>query len=324
MLTRYWAQFELLVRKIAQINIVLVGIALCSLATGIAVNVFWFKNEITQIIGFRRLRLLTYESSYYGAILVPFFFYYFQHFFFKTLNKERVFLFSTIIISICLSLSYGTIGGIAASVIIVALINLVVRRRAKFNKRVVITTIIVGSAIVIISIFALSDSGFVARIFNILEGKDSSVNGRTFDSYTIALNVLTKENAMLFGIGPGQFKVLGVNEVNRFYEYFLNDNFEASKTVRLPCANAETLVTYGVVGLVIRLLLEIYLFIKTDVASSSYRLHLFVFIFLTQFAGSNLTNLPEYFIWAICFTPKSFYDNFFIGNTPATRKISRS
>ncbi len=320
----YWLRFEALVKQVAKINIVLVVIAFFALVTGIGSDIFWFRNEITQLIGFKRLRLLTYESSYYGTLLVPFFFFYFQYFYFKSLTRERTFLFATLIISILLSLSYGTIGGIGASVAIVMLINLLARKRKKYNNRIVITAIVVGCAIIILSIFVFYDSGVMARITNILEGKDTSVNGRAFDSYTIALNVLLKEDSMLFGIGPGQFKVLGANEVNRFYEYFLSDTFDASRTVRLPCANAETLVTYGVLGLAIRLFLEIYLFVKTDVFSSSYRLHLFVFMFLTQFAGSNLANLPEYFIWAICFTPESFYDNFFIGNTPATRKISRS
>lgn len=102
--------------------------------------------------------------------------------------------------------------------------------------------------------------------------------------------------SLLFGCGLGQIKVLGMDLFTRFYVHpFTLD------TLNIPNSMAETLAMYGIVGMLGRLALEIYLFFKTRVYLNYYRLSLFLFIFIYQFTGSFLANSAEYVIWIMAF-----------------------
>ena len=73
---------------------------------------------------------------------------------------------------------------------------------------------------------------------------------------------------------------------------------------------ADLLATFGWVGFFSKLLAEIFLFRKTKVKTSSFRLCLFIFMFIYQFVGSFSTNIVEVFFWVAAFSP-IFPDSYF-------------
>jgi hypothetical protein len=73
--------------------------------------------------------------------------------------------------------------------------------------------------------------------------------------------------------------------------------------VAIPNAAAETLALFGWAGFSLRILAQCLLFMYTKVWRNYYRLLLFVFIFIYQFTGSFITNIAEYVIWIMAFTP---------------------
>jgi hypothetical protein len=294
--------FEGLLERLLKFNFFLVVVAVLSFPFWKENNIFWYSNEITESLKFPRLKLLTTESSAYSSLLAPLFFFYFIYFYHGNLIKKRFWLLITIIISLLLSLSYGTIGIIVITISIMLLYNNIVKRKSKNNKKLIIYFVVL---IVLLCGFILgSKSGIATRALAILSGNDSSSKGRSMDAYNLAEIILLKKNAW-FGIGPGQLKIIGKDIINNFYEYT-----EESKVVRIPSGMAEMLATFGYLGVITKLFLEIYFFFKTKVFKSSYRFCIFLFIFFFQFVGSNIVNTLEYVMWIIAFS-NVFPDEYF-------------
>jgi hypothetical protein len=141
------------------------------------------------------------------------------------------------------------------------------------------------------------DNILFVRIGNVLSGKDSSGKGRTFEAFWLAGELLAKKSYW-WGIGAGQIKILGFELIRDFYGYSYD-----TVRVAIPNAGAETLALFGWVGFIVRILTECVLFVYTKVWRNYYRLLLFVFIFVYQFTGSFITNVAEYVVWIIVFTP---------------------
>ena len=106
----------------------------------------------------------------------------------------------------------------------------------------------------------------------------------------------------MFGVGPGQTKSIGLDFFKEFYNYA---NFTENE-IGIPNSLGDTLATFGVVGVIIKLCLEVYFFLKAKVYNNFYRLGLFLFIFIYQFTGSFITNIAEYIIWLMAFSPWLF------------------
>ncbi|HET6766326.1 MAG TPA: hypothetical protein VFH08_02970, partial [Chitinophagaceae bacterium] len=90
--------------------------------------------------------------------------------------------------------------------------------------------------------------------------------------------------------------VLGLELWRTFYSY----NFSINE-VTIPCAMAETLAVFGIIGVCLRIGIQVFLFFRTKVYSNYYRLALFIFIFIYQFTGSYIMNIAEYAIWILAF-----------------------
>jgi hypothetical protein len=140
------------------------------------------------------------------------------------------------------------------------------------------------------------------RIANVLHGNDSSAKGRTIDSFILADKIIASKS-YLFGIGPGQLKVFGRTTIIEYYHYS-----NMPPVIRIPNACAETIICFGYIGFVIRLTVQIFLFLRMRVYKDPFRLWIFCFVFLYQFTGSYITNVNEYMLWAIAFTPFMFPD----------------
>jgi hypothetical protein len=145
------------------------------------------------------------------------------------------------------------------------------------------------------------DNVFFRRLINVLQGKDLSFNGRTYDSFFLG-NKIAQERSFWFGSGLGQVKVLGLEYFKHFYD---NPNFKISD-VSIPNNVGDILATFGLVGVLIKLFFEFYFYFKTRVYANYYRLALFLFIFIYQFTGSFIMNIAEYAIWILAFKSNIF------------------
>jgi len=259
-------------------------------------RVVWIQQELTEgVKDFRRLKLFTYEASYYATLLVPLFcFYAFQYLFSQNTIKGWLLLLM-IFVPYILSFSFGVIGSLLVSGLITYLLyaKRLTRKKRIFRGLIITSGLLIAGALIIYLFFG--DSFFVLRLGNILTGHDSSVKGRTYDAYVIASKLLEKRNEY-WGVGLGQIKIIGEDAIRSYYLY--NKDFVAT----IPNATAETLAVFGWAGLFIRFLIQFFFFVQTKVWTNYYRLWLFLFMFIFQFLGSFITNIAEYVIWILAFT----------------------
>lgn len=260
--------------------------------------VLWTKQFLTTgVHDFRRLSLFTYEPSYYALLFTPLFFYFLLQLFFYKNTINGWLLQVMLLLPLVLSFSLGVISAILVAMVVTGALHYKKFLRSKrFVNLLGVAAAVIITALVIGFIFFPDNIVFV-RLANVISGKDPSGKGRTFEAFWLADELLAKKSYW-WGIGPGQIKILGFELIRNYYGYG-----PETARVAIPNAAAETLVIFGWVGLSIRILAQCLLFVYTRVWRNYYRLLLFVFIFLYQFTGSFITNIAEYVIWIIAFTP---------------------
>jgi hypothetical protein len=279
-------------QSILLINCLLTVIALISFPFPGLRELFWDNKALSLGIPHaERLKMLTYEPSYYSTLLAPIAIYYLL----KALRNElpqRAIYCAMVLVPLFLSLSFGVIFGIGLS-----LFPLLVLRG--HHRRLKWALLPLAAGIVAILIFP--DNFILRRLDNILKGKDSSFKGRTFDSFLLSLDIVHKKS-LFWGTGFGQFKLLGVARFREFY----NSNRYTLHDVVIPNSIGDLLGTLGLFGIAIKLFIEGYFFFRTRVFRNDYRLALFLFIFVYQFTGSFISNIAEYAIWILAFQPDLF------------------
>jgi hypothetical protein len=286
---------ELLFKRILIINFILCLIAIPFYFTSWS-EVFWIQQPLTEGINdFRRLRLFTYEASYYATLMVPIFFFFFLKIILNQNKTNAWWMLVFITVPYVLSFSIGVMGAILLSV---ATVFFIYFRRLIVKKRVMnllaISVLILVPVVIAISIF-YPDNTLLFRIENIVTGRDNSGRGRTYEAFYLAMKMMALKSN-LWGIGLGQVKIIGTEIIRDFYLY------PPEYRIAIPNVTAETLALFGWVGLSIRFATEIFLFFYTEVWKNYYRLLLFVFVFVYQFTGSFITNIAEYVIWILAFT----------------------
>ena len=258
---------------------------------------FWVSQSLTEgINNFERLRLFTYEPSYYATLFVPFFFFYFLKIILKQNKANSWLLLLMITVPYILSFSLGVVAAILLSITLVFIFyfgRLIIKKRV-INLALLSTVAIIPAIIAVI--FFFPGNTLLFRIENIVSGHDSSGKGRTYEAFFLARKILALKS-QFWGIGLGQIKIIGADIIRDFYLYTPD-----YKTVAIPNATAETLTVFGFAGLFIRFATEIVLFFYTKVWKNYYRLLLFIFIFIYQLSGSFITNQAEYVIWILAFT----------------------
>jgi hypothetical protein len=286
---------EKIFRKILIINFVLCLIAIPLYFTQYD-NLLWMENSLTQgIRNFKRLKLFTYEASYYATLFAPLFFYYLLQVNLQQNKMNSWLLLVMLLLPYALSFSIGVIACIMAASIITYIFyfkTLTKKRRVL----IILSLATLASVLVLITLWLYPDNAVLLRLENIFAGDDTSGKGRTSDAFILADQILEKKNSV-WGIGPGQIKIIGADIVRSYYLYDLDYS-----TIAIPNAAAETLAIFGWAGFCIRLLIQLFLFFYTKVWMNYYRLLLFLFIFLYQFTGSFITNIAEYVIWILAFT----------------------
>lgn len=259
-------------------------------------GLLWMQQTITDgAEKFTRLKLFTYEASYYATLFIPLFFFYFMQVILKQNRMNSWVLLCMLIIPYILSFSVGVIGCLLLSASVTYLIySSLLTKKKRVLSLMAIVTVLSISFLTILWLFP--QNIIFLRFENILSGKDTSGNGRTYEAFILAMKMLDLKS-YAWGIGAGQIKILGADIIRSYYLYDLDYN-----TFAIPNAAAETLAIFGWIGLSIRILVELVLFFYTKVWTNYYRLLLFIFIFLYQFTGSFITNIAEYVIWILAFT----------------------
>jgi len=312
----YSFTYEPLMETVLKINFLFVLVCVFLLVANHR-DIVWSVTDISEgVSDFPRLRMLTYEPSYYSLLLIPSFLFYFQYIFYRNMTGRKWVLLLTVIISLGLSLSYGAIFIAILTLGLFVLYNLFSNVRRRQNRRFVFflgATLVIG-VVLILTLFA--ESGFVLRILNIVSGTDSSINNRSSQAYFLALNIAGQKSTV-FGVGPGQLKLLGENLISLVYAF--SDQPDSGQMARIPSSMAETLATFGWIGFFGKLLIELVLFRKTKVKTSSFRLCLFIFMFIYQFVGSFSTNVVEIFFWTLAFS-RVFPDTYFKAEGPSLNK----
>jgi hypothetical protein len=286
-------------QSILLINSLLTVIALIALTIPGLRELFWDNKALSPgIPQVERLKMFTYEPSYYSTLLAPVAIYYLL----KAMRNElpqRATWYVLVLVPLFLSLSFGVILGMALSFLLLVIIRGGGRRYGTLREVVRWTFLLLAVFVVVVLIFP--DNFILRRLDNIVAGKDSSFKGRTFDSFVLSLDIVRKKS-LFWGTGFGQFKLLGLERFREFY----NSNKYTLYDVVIPNSIGDLLGTLGLFGVAIKLFLEGYFFFRTRVFRNDYRLTLFLFIFVYQFTGSFISNIAEYAIWILAFKPDLF------------------
>lgn len=298
----HWAkdfrEWDNVMRKLVYVSFLLTIIALFFYSSPEYSKYWWWINEITTgIESFKRLKLLTYEASYLSLLFVPIVCYFISESLLKSQWKKNLLPLILLMLMLAISFSLGVLGGIGISLFITASILLYQKWGWKKLLGLYILLLLLGVLSLWLIYYLFPDSVLVARLNNVLTGRDTSFKGRTTDSFILA-NVLLEMKNPIWGIGPGQIKALGVDLWKSFYHVHFTVN-----DVTIPNAAAETLAIFGYIGFIVRIVFQIILFISTKVYTNFYKLSLFIFIFIYQFTGSYIVNVAEYVIWIFAFLP---------------------
>jgi hypothetical protein len=259
--------------------------------------ILWIQQYLTEgFDNFLRLKLFTYEASYYATLFTPLFFFYILKLTLKQNEQSVLTLLPMLFLPYLLSFSIGVI---SAVVVAIAITYFIYFKKLTARKRVlniISFCAVAGFFLVAILVIFFPGNPLFIRIENIFSGTDSSGRGRTFEAFILADKMLA-EKSYVWGIGLGQVKIVGAEIIRDYYLYPMEYN-----VFSIPNAAAETLAIFGWFGFTLRIVIEIILFFHTKVWKNYYRLLLFLFVFLYQFTGSFITNIAEYVIWILAFT----------------------
>ena len=245
----------------------------------------WYQHYYTSGVSIYRYGGYMYEASHLCLAIAPLFFYLALN-----LKKNKANAVYLMILTPPLVATYSA--GFFATIIATILIANFSKIKSKKSVKMLVALFLL-TAIFIPLIYVSSDT-VRSRITNIVTMNDSSVQGRSFDSYTLATQI-AEQKSLLFGAGIGQIKIIGNPIIIDFYKY----SKDAVDVVRIPSSAAEMLASYGLVGLTLKIILLLYLYARFKVYKNIYSNHLFIFFFLYQLYGSFMLSTIEVFCFAL-------------------------
>jgi len=295
-------------------GLILVVVGVIALFTPVA-NIFWADHVfVGNSDSMFRFQGLIYEPSHLALTLSPIFLY----FFWKCINKLELktclFLFA-IALPICLTISFGFVAALLISLFFTVLLVLVVHQQFK---RVLILPVL--GVLVAIGMISFTENAISERLSNIVQGEDSSVNGRTTEAYTLGYKC-AESKSIWFGIGLGQVKHIGEEVIRPYYaaQDPVGYSFENWPIIQIPTNSAaETLAVFGIVGLLLKIGFQIFCFIKLKVYNNYLNLTIFGFIFFYQLMGSFILSSTEIIMWAFAFA--KIFPEFDVNEKPEPQK----
>lgn len=285
-------------KQILLFNTLLLPVAMLAFLHPVTREWFWYLVPFSpNVAPVPRLKMLTYEASYYSLMLAPIAFYYIAKNVFGR-PKNGLVMLALAVLPLLISLSLGVLGSIAIALVGVILFNL--KSMLQHKRMVLHLATGVGGLLLLLIVLTIvwPDNPIAERFANIADQRDTSARGRTYEAFWLAGKLLLETNIWV-GAGPGQIKALGHDIFHEFYQIIILGPY----TARIPNAAAETMAVYGVLGIAARLLFQLWLFIKFKVYRNLFSLGLFLFIFIYQFTGSYITSPLEYVIWILAVLP---------------------
>jgi hypothetical protein len=277
---------ERLFEQLIVLNFAAMLIAVLFLYTNFR-DIFWndysdsFEEGSNQVL---RLKLLTSEPSEYGGLMVPLLVFAILRLI--RVPKMRNFIYAAMIISpflLCQSL-----GGLVMSLAGIGIASLISLRYAARKEEMFLVFALI---VILIAGLAIVPNPVSQRISQAVAGEDSSINSRTVAAFIVAYDVALPKS-VLWGAGLGQGKLTDVSDLGLGFQ-----------VGTIPNAVAGTFAELGIVGILIKLVIELYLFFRTRVYTNAFRLAMFVVAFITQLTGSYLMNVQEYVMWFLAFGP---------------------
>jgi hypothetical protein len=262
-----------------------------------------------------RYKGLSYEPSHLALVLTPLFSYFLIKYALHKKRKDFTLIVATGL-PIAATMSFGFAAAFFLSVLLMAIPLIFLGGRLRTIMLWVLLLSITSAVFI-----GNTDNTISKRMKVVMEGNDSSVNGRTTEAFYLGYEC-AKKKSKLFGIGQGQIKVIGEEVIRPYYielnggskekwpaviEPYFEKKHGYSKEnwpqMALPNSSAETLAIFGILGLVLRILFEIFLFFRMKVYKNWFQLFLFIFIFTYQLMGSFMLSVAEILMWVLAFTP---------------------
>jgi len=285
---------ETIFKSILYIGVGAVLIALFGVFFPVGREFFWNYGKITPRFGeIYRLMMLAYEPSHFALLLCPVWIFFLLKAIFLDLKHPVVFLIA-ILLPLILSLSFGVIG--AMGIALVVGLAVFFKNLPKVSKKYIFYVAMAGILVVVLMLIIWPANPVFVRLENILNGTDTSSNGRLQEAFGAAYYITNSLNSW-FGVGPGQIKLLALKVLPSPYLYAAS----SYNVYRIPNGMAELLATYGIYGFILKIGVEIFFFFKLKIYKNLYSFTLFIFIFIYQFTGSFLVNVAELGIWALVF-----------------------
>jgi hypothetical protein len=270
---------DALVRLLIWINLAVAAVGLVVRFTPYY-QLMWQDHSLTSTgTGQIRYRMFTYEPAHYAMIIVPLLLYAYWQFVQKK-NFKNFRLLIAITIPFGMALSFGAVVAVALGIL---------ASQAILHRNLRQTKWFVAAGLLCIGVYvALPDTSHLkTRVNNVLEGNDSSTNVRTTASY-IAAYEIAKKRDVWFGVGLGQSKLF-VEGVSTW----------GQSSPRLGSVVADNLAEFGIVGLLIRFVVEAVFLFRGRPWQNPFRFSLFVVVFLLQFGGGYMSDPAEYFGWVM-------------------------
>lgn len=256
--------------------------------------IFWHYTRITHGVSiFPRLMLLAYEPSLYALLLSPVYLFYILRII-TGQAKPLLLVILAVCIPLIISLSFGVIGGLAIAILLTLLIFF--KKLPGLTKKYLFYGLAGIGIIGLVTTYFWSENPVSTRVVNIFTGNDTSSDGRIEFAFKVAIDLIDFKKAYL-GVGPGQLKELYNDLLTTYYKLEVKSPID----YRIPNSIAEMLAFYGFYGLIVKIGLEIYFFVRLKTYQNIYTFALFIFIFIYQFTGSFIVNVAEIGIWAIVF-----------------------
>ena len=244
----------------------------------------WDTTDIQGLSDVLRLRLLSSEPSVYALLMMPLLVFVVL----RSLQNpgKRNLLFVALILIpflLCQSLGGLTISVAGIGIAVLVKFRHLLKQRGALLILAVMATLVAGLVYV--------PNPIADRLFLVAAGEDSSIDSRTVFSFIVAYNV-AEPKSLLWGAGLGQAKLADVSDLGL-----------ALSVGVIPNAIAGGFAELGIIGMLIKFAVEFYLFFRTRVYANSFRLALFVVVFIIQLTGSYLMNVQEYLMWFLAFGP---------------------
>ncbi|GAB4379047.1 MAG: hypothetical protein Kow0075_09400 [Salibacteraceae bacterium] len=293
---KQFGNLEPLYYRLLAINAVLVLAAVLTFPINGIRPLLWQVEPVALFVEpIPRLKLFTYEASYYSLMMAPLALYFFLRMMARKISHPLL-VFIAVAFPLLLSMSFGVLACIALSLIAVSILYFRQLIGVRHNLLMIFFVVLALVALSATIHHVFPDNPISKRLGLILSWQDSSARGRLVDAFVLGYKI-AESKSLAYGAGLGQIKHAGHDLIMDYYNY----RPVVGNVMRIPNSMGEWLATFGLLGFFLKLAAEWFLFFKTRVYKHPYRFAVFVFIFIYQFTGSYIINPAEAVLWVIAF-----------------------